>query len=438
MEAVKMEENERQKVALFRYSLIAPLVTETYSQKNATEYLEEVCARKYNPPGGLKNEFAPATLKDWLRLYRKFGIDGLYPKSRSDKGTLRKMPDKVKEYIVSSKLAHPKKTAKTIYQEMIVTGLASCNDLSLSTVQRYISKNKLTTKSLEPVDRKAFEFEFANDCWQSDISVGPYLNLNGKKQKTHLFAILDDASRLVVHCEAFFSEGFPSLLSTFKTAVAKRGVPKKLFVDNGKVYHSNQLQFICASIGSIVAFARPFSPQSKGKIERWFKTLHEQWTNAIDWNSFKSIEDLNESLNSFVENNYNKQVHSSIKMAPIDRFKEDIHRIKLIPSKHEIDNIFMYRATRKVKNDATLSIDNILFEVPMKYIGDKVNVRFIPTDLDKAYIFSEEGKLLDCIYPVDKIVNSKTIRDHNLKPIDFSAFTPQIKEDSSCTKLITD
>ncbi|QNO13375.1 Mu transposase C-terminal domain-containing protein [Alkalicella caledoniensis] len=143
-------------------------------------------------------------------------------------------------------------------------------------------------------------------------------------------------------------------------------------------------------------------------------------------------------MNSFVENNYNKKVHSSIKMAPIDRFKEDMQRLKLIPSKQEIDNIFMYRATRKVKNDATLSIDNILFEVPMKYIGDKVNVRFLPTALDKAFIFSEEGKLLDCIYPVDKVVNSKIIRDHNLKPIDFSAFTPQIKEDISCTKLIMD
>ncbi|WP_427338454.1 DDE-type integrase/transposase/recombinase [Caloranaerobacter sp. DY30410] len=126
----------------------------------------------------------------------------------------------------------------------------------------------MSSKNLCPTDRRAFEFEFPNECWQSDISVGPYLTINGRKHKTYIIAIIDDASRLIVHCEAFLSDNFLSFLSVFKNGVAKRGITKKLFIDNGKVYKSQQMQFICASLGTILCYTRPYSPESKGKIER--------------------------------------------------------------------------------------------------------------------------------------------------------------------------
>lgn len=261
-----MNEEIRREIALFRYSLIAPLITETYTQETAKKYLEEVSAKKYDTPKGLKKEYAPATLKDWLRLYKKYGIDGLYPKVRSDKGKLRKLSDDIKSAITSMKRDVPKRSAKSIYYELIAKGYIKVNDVSLSTVQRFISNSKLTTNKLNAVERKAFEFQYPNECWQSDISVGPYLTINGKKRKTYIIAIIDDATRLIIHCEAFFTDNLLSLLSVFKSGVAKRGIPKKIFVDNGKVYKSQQTQFICASLGSILSFARPYSPQSKGYV----------------------------------------------------------------------------------------------------------------------------------------------------------------------------
>lgn len=421
-----MDVNLRQQIALFRYSLIAPLITDTFTQKSAKEYLEQVSAKKHPTPHGETKEYAPETLKEWLRNYRKYGIDGLYPKIRSDKGQLRKLPESAKEFIVSSKLASPKRSAKSIYQELIAKGYVPYDLVSLSTVQRFINKSNLTSKKLEPIDRRAFEFEFANDCWQSDISVGPYLTINGKKHKTHIFALIDDATRVVTHCEAFFSEGFLSLLAAFKKSVAKRGIPKRLFVDNGKVYKSDQMQFICANLGTILCYARPYSPESKGKIERWFRTLHDQWTNVIDWTKFSSLEELNISLNRYVEDKYNKSLHSSLKEIPIDKFINQMDHIRFIPSLKELDYIFLYRVNRKVKNDATISIDTILFEVPFKYLGDSIYVRYDPTSMDKAYIFSEDGKILDTIYPVKKIDNSKIRREHNVKPVDFSAFSTDL------------
>lgn len=297
----------------------------------------------------------------------------------------------------------------------------------MSTVQRFISKSNLSSHKIEAVDRKAFEFEYPNECWQSDISVGPYLNIGSKKYKTHIIAILDDSSRLIIHAEAFFNDNLLSLLSVFKKAVAKRGIPKKLFVDNGKVYKSNQMQFICANLGTILSFARPYSPQSKGKIERWFRTLQDQWMNVINWNDFSSIEELNGSLFKYVEEDYNSKIHSSIKEKPIDKFIRHIDLIKFIPTKQALDYIFLYRVNRKARKDATISIQTIFFEVPLKYVGDTLNIRYDPTCMDKAYIFSEENLLLDTIYPVNKIDNSKIRREHNFKDVDFSSFNPDDK-----------
>ncbi|SHD77385.1 Mu transposase C-terminal domain-containing protein [Schnuerera ultunensis] len=117
-------------------------------------------------------------------------------------------------------------------------------------------------------------------------------------------------------------------------------------------------------------------------------------------------------------------------MRPIDKFTKDIDLIKFINSKEEVDYIFLYRVTRKVKNDSTISIQNILFEVPQRYVGDTINIRYDPTSMDKAYIFSNDNLLIDTIYPVKKIDNSKIRREHNVKPVDFSSFNPNENERS--------
>lgn len=418
-----MDDETRQKMALFKYSLIAPLITETFTQSSAKEYLLYVCSKKYDTPANGEKEYSPETLKDWLRLYRKYGIDGLYPKRRSDRGKSRKLSPAAREYIIDTKMDFPKKSAKAIYHELIARGHISYQDISLSTVQRFISNADISRKKLEPADRRAFEFEFANECWQSDISVGPYLTIDGKKHKTYIIAIIDDSSRLIIHCEAFFSDKLTALLSVFKKGVSKRGIPKKLFVDNGRVYRSDQMQFICASLGTILCFARPYSPESKGKIERWFKTLKDQWASAIDWSSFSSLDKLNVSLTCYVESDYNSRVHSATAATPIDKFLSHIEHLRFINSKQELDYIFLYRISRKVRNDATISIDTIPFEVPMKYIGDRVSIRYDATCMDKAYIFSDDGKVMDTIYPLKKIDNSKVRRNENTKPVDFSSFT---------------
>ena len=416
-----MDEKLRREIELFRFSLIAPILNNTYPNKTVKDYLEEICAKVYDSPLGLKKEYAPSTIKEWLRLYKTKGIDGLYPKNRSDKGESRKLKAEVKELVISLKKANPKRTAKSIYQEIIITTKVKPFELSLSTVQRYIKNLDLSTDS-NIKDRRAFEFENANDCWQSDISVGPYLTINGVKHKTYIVAFLDDASRLIVSCKAFKSDNLLSVLEVFKDAVATRGVPKKVFFDNGKVYRSGQMELICASLGCALCFAEPYSPQSKGKIERWFQTLQKQWQQLIDTSSFQSIDELNKSLNEYVELNYNRAYHNGIKDKPINKFLANIDNIKRF-TEQELRNVFLYRVERKVKNDSTVSIDKEIYEVPSKYIGSKLYIRYDPTNNEEAFIFSENGERLERIVKVNKIDNSKLKRGSKKEAVDFSPFS---------------
>lgn len=423
-----MDDETRNQIGVFRFSLIAPIINKTFTQGSVKEYLEETCAKKYAAPGNLKGVYAPETLKDWLYRFRREGLDGLLPKGRKDKGTLRALSQTQRDQIIAMKMANPALSAKAIYSSLIASGVVTCRDVSLCTIQRFISNNAQLLRTAPAKDRKAFEFEYPNDCWQSDISVGPYITVDGRKKRTFIIAFLDDASRLILHCEAFYADNFISLLSVFKKSVAKRGIPKKIFVDNGKVYKSDQMQFICAFLGSILCFAEPYSPQSKGKIERWFKTMQQQWMSVLDWAIFTSLEDLNASLSSYVER-YNNQYHSSIKKKPLDIFLEHASKLKFISSQKELDFAFLYRVERSVKNDATISLHNELFQVPMQFIGQRIHVRYDPTDLTKAYIFSSAGKCLESISPVRKIDNSKVCRAHTVKAIDFSSFSPDVNQE---------
>ena len=258
-----MDDETKNKISIFKFSLIAPVINRTFLQETVKEYLEEICAKRYDAPGNLKGVYAPETLKDWIYHYRREGLEGLIPKNRTDKGTIRALSQSQRDLIINMKISNPALSSKAIYSSLIASGAIALKDVSLCTIQRFISNNYQLLREAPAKDRKAFEFEFPNDCWQSDISVGPYITVDGKKKRTFIIAFLDDSTRLILHCEAFYVDNFISLLSVFKKAVAKQGIPKKIFVDNGKVYKSDQMQFICAFLGTILCFAEPYSPQSK-------------------------------------------------------------------------------------------------------------------------------------------------------------------------------
>ena len=415
-----MEQKEKDaiknEIALFRYGLIAPVITNTFEENSQLEYFKKVASKKYIV-NGHEERYSWKTIKKWYIQYKKEGYDGLINKTRSDCHSSRKLNDDTIQRIKELKKEYPHISGTLIYNKLSDEGFINPNDICLGTILKFIRDNKTLFNETEGIDRRAFVMEHANDCWQADTSHGPYLTIDGKKTLTYLIAIIDDASRLIVGAKFYFNDNSINLQDIFKSSVKKYGVPKKIFVDNGTTYKNDQFNIICASLGLVLIHARPYSGASKGKIERFFHTMKETWMRGLNWNDIKSIDELNDLLNDFIAN-YNNSVHSSLKnelgenITPNSRWFKDAHLIKKLDNNF-IDIAFLHTAYPTIRSDAIANIKTHEFEVPMKYIGKKITVKFNPLNYDTAWIY-ENNKLIENIHLVNKIDNSKIKRKKTL------------------------
>jgi len=254
-------DDEANQVALFRFSIIAPLVNDCYAFSSKMAFFKDASLKEYTLPSGQKASFQYTCIRNWYNKYKRYGFDALKPKMRNDMGTSRKLPADVATKINELKHQFPHITGKAIYNKLIEDGSILAKDFSISTVYRYLNNHNL--KYIPTVERKQFEMEHASDCWQADTSHGPVIKINGKKVHTYLVQIIDDASRLIVGCQFFLNDNAINFQSVFKQAIKTYGIPKKLFVDNGTPYKNLQFETICASLGTVLIHAKAYSPESK-------------------------------------------------------------------------------------------------------------------------------------------------------------------------------
>ena len=406
----------KNEVALFRYGLIAPVVTNTFEEASKSEYFKKVASKKYIV-NGHEEQYSWQTIKWWYLKYLKEGYNALINKTRNDCHSSRKLKDETINRIKELKKEFPHISGTLIYNKLSEEGFINPNDICLGTVLKFIRDNKIIFNETENIDRRAFVMENANDCWQADTSHGPYLTINGKKTLTYLIAIIDDASRLIVGARFYYNDNSYNLQDIFKSAIKKYGVPKKLFVDNGSTYKNDQFNIICANLGLVLIHARPYSGASKGKVERFFHTMKETWMRGLNWNDIKSIDELNNLLDEFIIK-YNNSNHSSLKnendenISPNTRWFKDRDKIKKLDNNF-IDIAFLHTAYPTIRSDAIAYIKSHEFEVDMKYIGKKITVKYNPFDFSTAWIY-DNGKLIEDIHLVNKVDNSKVKRKNTL------------------------
>ena len=254
-------EEEANGIALLRFSIIAPLVNSTNAFSSKMAFFRDASLKEYELPSGEKCMFSLGAIKDWYISYTRYGFDSLKPKTRRDKGESRKIPKEVCDRIAELKETMPHITGKAIYSKLIEEGIIYAKDFSVATVYRYLNKNNL--KYVATVERKQFEMEHANDCWQADTSHGPVITICGKKVHTYLIQIIDDASRLIVGCQFFLNDNAINFQAVLKQAIKTYGIPKRLFVDNGTPYKNQQFEIICANLGTVLIHAKAYSPESK-------------------------------------------------------------------------------------------------------------------------------------------------------------------------------
>jgi transposase InsO family protein len=403
------KEEKSQQIALFRYSLIASAVAGTFEAPSVARHFRNVAAKKHKHPDGSHVTVNYHSLERWFYSYKKRGLAGITPKERVDVGKPRVLSDDVTDRIHTLREEFPYITGTAIYEKLIEEGALDADGASLSTIHRYIRKNELKPSSENQQAVLSFEMEFANDCWQADTSQGPVIKLSGKKERTFLISFIDDASRMIVHAQFYLNDNAVNMQDAFRQAIAKFGVPKMLYVDNGKTYDNLQLQLICASLGVVLAHSRPYIPKGRGKIERAFRTIKDGWMNAVDWNAFGSLDELNGALSTFLSEKYTNNVHSSLKATPKERFLKDYDKIRHLQAE-ELDFHFLHRKECRVTNAATIKLLGTEYEVPQRYIGSKIKIRYLPTDMSELFIFSDDNKLFHTVRPVKKIENSKIKR----------------------------
>jgi len=225
-----VEEKGRENIALFRYGLIAPILNSQVSSQK--EYLAEVTSKVHQVPRYGPREFTPKTLSCWLLAYRREGFDGLKPKARSDRGKPRKMTMEQEAHLLSLRKEERNIPASVFYDQLVDSGQILPREVSYATVYRLLKKHGLIGKdAVKTPERKRFAYDTINTLWQGDMSVGPYLLVDGKKRETFLFAFIDDCSRVVPFAQFFFSEKFDSLKTVFKEALIRRGIPKIVYCD---------------------------------------------------------------------------------------------------------------------------------------------------------------------------------------------------------------
>jgi putative transposase len=400
-----------EKLALFRYGLIAPLVLETLPRGELTRRAEEIAARPYDIPDSQRISVSVDTLLEWALRYRKGGFDALAPKPRQDRGQSRAIPPQLAGLIERLKRENPHRSGMTLLRELALSaeqnGATSGPGVSASTLYRFLKQRGLTERQLlATAVHKKFEAQSSNQIWQADMLFGPYVQRpGGGKMQAFLHAILDDASRLIPHAQFYPNQGLDACLDCLRQAIAARGVPVRLYIDNAKIYRSQQLARIAASLGILIVHTPPYQPEGRGKIERYFRTVGDQFLTNLDRKQSLSLEQLNDRYWTWLENVYHCSEHSALGSTPLLRWQRDIEQVRQLPPATDLRRLFFYRLHRLVRRDCTFLLHNQYYEAPPQLTGETVEVRFDPLDAFEVEIHFQ-GKPQGMARLVDPVINA--------------------------------
>ena len=415
-----MTEKEREKIALFRYGLISPILNgQVLNQK---KYLQRIATKVYQVPYYGSKEYVPKTIYCWLRDYRRGGFDALKPKRRSDRGQSRKICGKLKKKILKLRKDNLGLSVKLFYDEMVKNNKFKPSELSYSTLYRFFKKKNLIKTDIEmQPDRNRFAFDIVNQMWQGDLSYGPWMCLNDKKIRSYLLAFIDDYSRIIPYAMFSLTEKFSALKEVFTQAILRRGIPKLVYVDNGKIYKSDRLHLACAELGITLIHTKPYDAAAKGKIERFFSTVKKRFFPLLNDTDKSSISNLNQAFWEWLETDYHRKKHSSLNNSPLQTYMDQISNVKTLDNPEVLENIFLKREKRKVKADGTISFKKKLYQVPASLIGKKIEVRFNPETLEEIFVY-DEGKEIAKAEPVNFHENAylKRKRHLNFQDLDDS------------------
>jgi putative transposase len=397
----KQELDPRREEALSRYRIIAPLLEEglAESEKRNIRWLIRE-----------QESISSRTLRRYVAAFKQGNFEALLPKERKDKGMCKAIPPEVLQKAVELRQELPGRSAQRIQQLLAGEGYI----VARSTLERHLRqqgfsprKMKAEPKSASGGSSRRFNRQGRNTLWQADLKYGPYLpdpKRPNRYIKTYLVAIIDDATRIVVHAEFYDSQKLPVLEDTFRKAVIKCGLPDNLYVDNGKIFISSWLRLACAKLRVRHLNTKAYSPEAKGKIERFNRTV-EEFLQEARLEKPQTLDKLNELFRAWLSEGYNHRVHSALAgCSPAQAFTRDT-KVLRFPSPEALSDAFLWEKTPKVDKTGCFSLQGMTYEAGVAWIGKKIMVRYDPFDLSAVAVWYGGEK--------KKIVSPANIGEYN-------------------------
>lgn len=370
-------------IGLFRYQLIREAADPAHSTKERGRIVRGLAEREHTDPFGRRVRVSRQTLDRWIRDWRAGGFDALVPNPRQ---ATARTPTEVRELAVALRRENPQRTAAGI-RRILRAHLGWSPDER--TLQRHFHRLGLTGQgagTAAPVFGR-FEAERPNELWTGDALHGPQV----AGRKTYLFAFLDDHSRAICGHRWGYAEDTVRLAAALRPALASRGVPEGIYVDNGSAFVDAWLLRACAKLGIKLVHSAPGRPQGRGKIERWFRVVREQFLVEITDDSHvggrhyvADLAELNRLFTAWVETVYHRTVHSETGQAPLARWQAG--GPFPLPTPAALAEAFLWQERRTVTKTATVSLHGNTYQVDPTLVGRKVELVFDPFDLTRIEV----------------------------------------------------
>lgn len=378
-----------------KFEIIAPMLHEGLTACEKRRLRSEIMEM---------HEISERTLRRYIAAYRKSGFAGLLSKQKP-KGVLKAIAERVVEEAIRLKRELPERSVRRIIAIMEKEGIVEAGKVSRSTLSHILSDRGITRNDLlrgryeDKAAARRFVRRGRNSLWQSDIKYGPYVpDGRGGKKRAYLISIIDDATRVITHSEFYDNQRLPILEDCFRKAIIKFGKPDEIYVDNGRQYTSRWFRVACARLKIRCINARAYSPESKGKIERFNRTA-EEFLQELSLEPARTLEELNRKYRVWLEEGYQRKPHFALDGdTPLERFQADARHLRLASAAECYDS-FMHEETRRVDKTGCVSLAGVLFEAGLDLCGKKVDLRFDPFDISRIEIW-HGGKKLKTADPI--------------------------------------
>ena len=413
----------RREVANFRFGVIADLIHGPRPGGTLAEAIREKSRKSYKIPGSRRTRVAETTIRSWLRAYRHGRLDALLPKTRKDAGAPRRMSSETIEALLHVKRSEPRlSVADAVRKVRAIPGIGADAPISHSSVHRLYEKEGISRAAPAAAnDLRRFEYEYANELWMADVMHAVSVRDGQRRRKTYLIDFIDDASRVVPHASFEFSESAATFMGVFKKAVEKRGIPKRLFVDNGSCFRSDNLALACAKLNVALIHGRPYHCQGRGKIERFHRTCRARFVAHLCADDTSSLEAPDRKLRAWIEGEYHRTPHQGIGgQAPIDKWARCAAKVRLCGPETDLDDLFLFEARRRVYKDRTVHLNGRLYEADVRFVGRTVTVRYDPCAPPEQPVTIVSGDAVGDAYPLDLRANARARREKPKSALRFS------------------